>query len=71
MGAKQCFVFFVAHEHCVNEIFGGIMHLTDASIVWSDLKEQFDKISGWGIFSIHRDIGRLYTGSSTIFCLLF
>lgn len=40
-------------------------------LVWSELKEQFDKISGWGILSIHRDIGRLTIGSSTIFWLLF
>ncbi|XP_075475757.1 uncharacterized protein LOC142511248 [Primulina tabacum] len=34
------------------EIFGGIVYSTDASVVWSDLKEQFDKVNGSRIFSL-------------------
>lgn len=48
------------------EIFRGIVYSTDASLVWSDLKEQFDKINGSQIFSLHRDISRLNQGTETI-----
>ncbi|XP_075512619.1 uncharacterized protein LOC142548180 [Primulina tabacum] len=48
------------------EIYGGIVCSTDASTVWSDLKEQFDKVNGSRNFSIHRDINRLTQGSSAI-----
>lgn len=48
------------------EIFGGIVYSTDASAVCTDLKEQFDKVNGSRIFSIHRDISRLTQGNSTI-----
>ncbi|XP_073040412.1 uncharacterized protein [Primulina eburnea] len=48
------------------EIFGGIIYASDASAVWTDLKEQFDKINGSRIFSLHREIGRLTQGNSTI-----
>lgn len=27
-------------------IFGGIVYFTDDSIVWADLKDQFDKVNG-------------------------
>ncbi|XP_073138084.1 uncharacterized protein [Henckelia pumila] len=55
------------------EIFGGIVYSTEAATVWADLKEQFDKVNGSRIFSIHRDIGRLTQGNNTIsvyFCRL-
>ncbi|XP_073121269.1 uncharacterized protein [Henckelia pumila] len=48
------------------EIFGGIVYATEAHVVWSDLKKQFDKINGSRIFSIHRDIGRMSQGNDTI-----
>ncbi|XP_075487401.1 uncharacterized protein LOC142526717 isoform X2 [Primulina tabacum] len=48
------------------EIFGGIVYSTDASVVWSDLKEQLDKVNGSRIFSLHCDISRLVQGNSTI-----
>ncbi|KZV25423.1 hypothetical protein F511_19803 [Dorcoceras hygrometricum] len=48
------------------EIFGGIVYASDASTVWADLKEQFDKINGSRIFSLHREIGRLTQGNTTI-----
>lgn len=38
-------------------IFGGIVYTTDASVVWTDLKDQFEKVNGSRIFSLHRDIG--------------
>lgn len=48
------------------DIFGGIVYSSDAYIVWTDLKERFDKVNGSRIFSIHRDIGRSLQGSSSI-----
>ncbi|XP_073295112.1 uncharacterized protein [Primulina huaijiensis] len=55
------------------EIFGGIVYATDASVVWTDLMEQFDKVNGSRIFALHRDIGQLVQGQSTTsayFCKL-
>lgn len=55
------------------DIFGGIVYSTDASVVWTDLKEQFDKVNGSRIFALHRDIGHLTQGSnsiSTYYCKL-
>lgn len=55
------------------EIFSGIVYSTDAHVVWSDLKQQFNKVDGSRMFSIHREIGRLCQGTSTIsayFCKL-
>lgn len=55
------------------EIFGVIVYSTDASMVWSDIKKQFDKANGSRIFSLHREIGQLKQGSNTVsayFCKL-
>ncbi|XP_073304665.1 uncharacterized protein [Primulina huaijiensis] len=55
------------------EIFGGKVYSTYASVVWTDLKEQFDKVNGSRIFLLRREIGRLKQESSTIstyFCKL-
>ncbi|XP_073278740.1 uncharacterized protein [Primulina huaijiensis] len=55
------------------DIFRGIVYATEASVVWSDLKEQFDKVNGSRIFALHREIGRFTQGESTIsvyFCKL-
>lgn len=54
-------------------IFGGIIYASGASTVRTDLKEQFDKINGSRIFSLHREIGCLTQGNNTIsayFCKL-
>ncbi|XP_073121722.1 uncharacterized protein [Henckelia pumila] len=48
------------------EIFAGIVYSTEALIVWEDLRERFDKVHGSRIFTLHRDIGRLVQGNSTI-----
>ncbi|XP_075483624.1 uncharacterized protein LOC142523778 [Primulina tabacum] len=48
------------------EIFSGIIYCTEASAVWTDLKERFDKICGSRIFSLHREISHLSQGSSSI-----
>ncbi|XP_073063990.1 uncharacterized protein [Primulina eburnea] len=54
-------------------IFGGIVYSSDALVLWSDLKDQFDKVNGSRIFSIHRELGKLTQGNDTIsvyFCRL-
>lgn len=48
------------------DIYGEIVYLTNASVVWKDLKKQFDKVNSSRIFSIHHDIGRLTQGNNTI-----
>ncbi|XP_075486480.1 uncharacterized protein LOC142526095 [Primulina tabacum] len=48
------------------EIFGGIVYAVDASTVWTDLKDQYDKINGSRIFALHREIGRLTQASNTV-----
>lgn len=48
------------------EILGEIVYSTDAITVWNDLKERFDTINGSRILSIHRDIGRLVQGYTTV-----
>lgn len=37
------------------EIFSGIIYCTQATDVWTDLKERFDKICGSRIFSLHHN----------------
>ncbi|XP_073315865.1 uncharacterized protein [Primulina huaijiensis] len=57
----------------LKSIFSGIVYSSDASVVWSDLKDQFDKVNGSRIFSIHREFGKLTQGNNTIsvyFCKL-
>ncbi|XP_073294587.1 uncharacterized protein [Primulina huaijiensis] len=48
------------------EIFGGIVYAIDASTVWTDLKEQYDKVNGSRIFSLHREISRLTQAGNTV-----
>ncbi|XP_075490977.1 uncharacterized protein LOC142529351 [Primulina tabacum] len=48
------------------EIFGGIVYSTDAAAVWEDLREQFDKVNGSRIFTLHREIGKLVQGNNSI-----
>ncbi|KZV30394.1 hypothetical protein F511_21094 [Dorcoceras hygrometricum] len=48
------------------EIFVGIVYCTEASKVWADLKERFNKVSGSRIYSIQREIVCMKQGSSLI-----
>ncbi|XP_073024180.1 uncharacterized protein [Primulina eburnea] len=48
------------------EIFGGIVYALDASVVWSDLKDQYDKVNGSRIFALHREIGRLTQANNIV-----
>ncbi|GAV58104.1 UBN2_3 domain-containing protein [Cephalotus follicularis] len=48
------------------ELFSGIVYATDAQNVCKDLKERFDKVNGSRIFSLHREIGSLTQGNTTV-----
>ncbi|KZV48553.1 hypothetical protein F511_35340 [Dorcoceras hygrometricum] len=48
------------------EIFAGIVYCTDASKVWADLKERFNKVSRSRIYSIQREIVCLKQGTSPV-----
>lgn len=48
------------------EIFSGFVYSTDATVVWNDLKERFDKINGSRIFSLHREIESLLQGTNSV-----
>lgn len=48
------------------EIFSGIVYSTDAAVVWSDLRERFDKVNGSRIFTLHREIGCHVQGNNSI-----
>lgn len=50
----------------LKKIYGGLVYTSDASMVWTDLKEQFDKVNSSRIFSLHREIGRLTQGNTTV-----
>lgn len=48
------------------EIFSGFVYSTNATVVWNDLKERFDKINGSRIFSLHREIESLLQGTNSV-----
>ncbi|XP_075499923.1 uncharacterized protein LOC142538494 [Primulina tabacum] len=48
------------------EIFSGIVYSSDAAVVWSDLRERFDKVNGSRIFALHREIGCHVQGTCSI-----
>ncbi|XP_015068835.1 uncharacterized protein LOC107013437 [Solanum pennellii] len=40
----------------------GVVYASDASLVWEDLKERFDKVNRVRIYQLHRDIATLTQG---------
>ncbi|XP_055807046.1 uncharacterized protein LOC129875845 [Solanum dulcamara] len=48
------------------ELLSGIVYSSDASSVWNDLKERFDKVDGSRIFQLHREIATTTQGTSSI-----
>ncbi|GMJ02442.1 hypothetical protein HRI_003913400 [Hibiscus trionum] len=48
------------------ELSAGIVFASNASLVWLDLKERFDKIDGSRIFFLHRQIATTSQGDSSI-----
>ncbi|XP_075098053.1 uncharacterized protein LOC142175370 [Nicotiana tabacum] len=53
--------------NCVSkELYSGIVYSTNASSVWGDLKERFDKIDCSRIFQIHKEIATITQGTSSI-----
>ncbi|XP_009792624.2 uncharacterized protein [Nicotiana sylvestris] len=53
--------------NCVSpKLLSGIVYSSNASEVWKDLKERFDKIDCSRIFQIHREIARINQGTDSI-----
>ncbi|GAV65409.1 UBN2_3 domain-containing protein, partial [Cephalotus follicularis] len=48
------------------ELFTRIVYATDAENVWKDLKERYVKVNGSRILSLHREIGSLNQGNTTV-----
>ncbi|KAJ0093974.1 hypothetical protein Patl1_26164 [Pistacia atlantica] len=49
------------------EIFGGVVYETNASIVWADLKERFNKVNGTRIYAIHKEIAFVNQGTQSVY----
>lgn len=48
------------------ELLSGIVYALDASMVWADLQERFDKVDGSSIYQFHRDICTIHQGNSLV-----
>ncbi|XP_075486394.1 uncharacterized protein LOC142526006 [Primulina tabacum] len=55
----NAFVFSWIMNNVSKDIFGGIVYSTDASVVWTDLKEQFDKVNAAKQYVEHEQRQRL------------
>lgn len=45
------------YYHTVSEeLLNGILYATNASTVWADLKERFDKVNQLWLYQLHREI---------------
>lgn len=62
MGAMQCYCSILDYEFYIQRNF----HCNEASKVWANLKEKFDKICGSRISSLQRDIVHLSQGPSSV-----
>ncbi|KAE8690040.1 hypothetical protein F3Y22_tig00110929pilonHSYRG00026 [Hibiscus syriacus] len=48
------------------DLSAGIVFSSSAALVWSDLKERFDKVDGSRVYFLHREITTLVQGDSSI-----
>lgn len=48
------------------KLFSGIIYATNAAMVWSSLKERFDKVDGSRGYQLHREICTINQGNLTI-----
>ncbi|KAL3378352.1 hypothetical protein AABB24_004325 [Solanum stoloniferum] len=48
------------------ELLSGTVYATDAAMVWTDLKERFDKVDGSRSYQLHREICTIHQGNLTI-----
>ena len=62
----NCFVLAWIMNTVSKELLSGIMYADDATTVWKDLKERFDKIDGSRIYQLHREICTIHQGDSTV-----
>ncbi|XP_049392792.1 uncharacterized protein LOC125857124 [Solanum stenotomum] len=57
--------------NCVSkELLGGVIYSTNAAAVWKDLAERYDKIDGFRIFQLYKEIATVYQGTSSILAYL-
>lgn len=55
------------HMNCVSkDLLSGIVYASNVVVVWSDLKECFDKVDCSRIFQIHREIETATQGTNSI-----
>ena len=49
-----------------SNLLSGIVYASDASLVWKDLKERFDKVNRVRIYQLHREIATIAQGIDTV-----
>ena len=49
-----------------SNLLSGIVYASDASLVWGDLKERFDKVNRVRIYHLHREIATIAQGIDTV-----
>ncbi|KAH0675658.1 hypothetical protein KY285_023459 [Solanum tuberosum] len=47
-------------------LLSGIVYTSDASLVWEDLQELFDKVNRMRIYQLHREIATIAQGINTV-----
>lgn len=53
--------------NCVSpKLLSGFVYSSNASVVWNDIKERFDKVDLSRIFQIHKGIATINQGTSSI-----
>ena len=53
--------------NCVSkELRGGMVYSTNAASVWKDLAKRYDKVNGFCIFQLHKEIATVSQGTSSI-----
>ncbi|WMV38874.1 hypothetical protein MTR67_032259 [Solanum verrucosum] len=62
----NAFVLYWILNSVSKELMSGIIYATDASVVWSDLKERFDKVDGSRGYQLHREICTIAQGNSSV-----
>ncbi|KAH0712547.1 hypothetical protein KY289_008506 [Solanum tuberosum] len=61
----NAFVLFWILNSISKELMSGIVYATDAAVVWSDLKEIFDKVDGSRGYQLHTEICTIAQGNTS------
>uniref|UniRef100_A0A3Q7J8J8 Reverse transcriptase Ty1/copia-type domain-containing protein n=1 Tax=Solanum lycopersicum TaxID=4081 RepID=A0A3Q7J8J8_SOLLC len=62
----NCFVLAWIMNTVSKELLSGIVYANDATTVWNDLKDRFDKVDGSRIYQLHREICTIHQGNLTV-----